>query len=281
MAQSQCRPCEPRPAEGDVGDRELPHGSARRPCRALRGLRAHADRLQLLPQPALPEVPGRRRARNGSPRARPSCCPCRTIHVVFTLPAPIADIAYQNKAVVYDLLFKAAAETLLTIAADPKHLGARIGITAVLHTWGSAHDPSPARPHDRARRRHLARRRALGVVPARLLPAGARALAPVPTAVPGEAARRTPGRPPEVLRRSRRSRRRAGVRGLSGTATPSRMGGLCQAPVRRATGRAGLSVALHPPRRHRQQPADRLRPAPASPSDGRTIAPKVASARRS
>jgi hypothetical protein len=59
-------------------------------------------------------------------------------HVVFTLPPAIADIAYQNKAVIYDLLFRAAAETLLTIAADPKHLGARIGITAVLHTWGSA-----------------------------------------------------------------------------------------------------------------------------------------------
>ena len=57
---------------------------------------------------------------------------------MFTLPAEIADIACQNKAVVYDLLFKAAAETTLTIAADPKHLGARIGITAVLHTWGSA-----------------------------------------------------------------------------------------------------------------------------------------------
>ena len=59
-------------------------------------------------------------------------------HVVFTLPAPISEIAYQNKAVIYDILFKAAAETLVTIAADPKHLGARIGITAVLHTWGSA-----------------------------------------------------------------------------------------------------------------------------------------------
>jgi hypothetical protein len=59
-------------------------------------------------------------------------------HVVFTLPAAIGDIAYQNKAVIYDLLFKASAETLITIAADPKHLGARVGITAVLHTWGSA-----------------------------------------------------------------------------------------------------------------------------------------------
>src|SRR5215216_1097646 len=59
-------------------------------------------------------------------------------HVVFTLPAPIADIAYQNKAAIYDLLFKVSAETMLTIAADPKHLGARIGITSVLHSWGSA-----------------------------------------------------------------------------------------------------------------------------------------------
>jgi hypothetical protein len=58
--------------------------------------------------------------------------------VVFKLPAPISDMAYHNKAVVYGLLFKTAAETLLTIAADPKRLGARPGITAVLHTWGSA-----------------------------------------------------------------------------------------------------------------------------------------------
>lgn len=64
--------------------------------------------------------------------------PVGYFHVVFTLPAEVADIAYQNKAALYDLLFRAASETMLTIAADPKHLGARIGITAVLHTWGSA-----------------------------------------------------------------------------------------------------------------------------------------------
>ena len=64
--------------------------------------------------------------------------PVPYFHVVFTLPAAIADIAYQNKAAIYDILFKASAETLTTIAADPKHLGARIGITSVLHTWGSA-----------------------------------------------------------------------------------------------------------------------------------------------
>ena len=59
-------------------------------------------------------------------------------HVVYTLPSQLRDIAYQNKRVVYDLLMKASADTTLTIAADPKRLGAKIGITAVLHTWGSA-----------------------------------------------------------------------------------------------------------------------------------------------
>ena len=63
--------------------------------------------------------------------------PLEYYHVVFTLPAPIGQIAYYNPAVVYNLLFQATAETLLTIAADPKHLGAKVGVTAVLHTWGS------------------------------------------------------------------------------------------------------------------------------------------------
>jgi hypothetical protein len=64
--------------------------------------------------------------------------PVAYYHMVFTLPAPIGDIAYHNKAVTYDILFKASAEALSTIAADPKHLGAHIGVTSVLHTWGSA-----------------------------------------------------------------------------------------------------------------------------------------------
>jgi hypothetical protein len=64
--------------------------------------------------------------------------PVPYFHIVFTLPSAIGDIAYQNKRLIYDLLFKASAETMLTIAADPKHLGARIAITSVLHTWGSA-----------------------------------------------------------------------------------------------------------------------------------------------
>ena len=64
--------------------------------------------------------------------------PVEYFHVVYTLPAELRDIAYQNKPVIYDLLMKASADTTLTIAADPEHLGARIGIIAVLHTWGSA-----------------------------------------------------------------------------------------------------------------------------------------------
>jgi transposase-like zinc-binding protein len=79
--------------------------------------------------------------------------PVGYFHVVYTVPAPIADIAYHNKAAIYDLLFTAAAEATLTIAPtgqarglkahDPKRLGARIGITAVLHSWGSAMTQNP------------------------------------------------------------------------------------------------------------------------------------------
>jgi len=64
--------------------------------------------------------------------------PVEYFHVVFTLPAPISDIAFQNKAVIYNILFSAAAQTLQIIGADSKHLGARLGVTSVLHTWGSA-----------------------------------------------------------------------------------------------------------------------------------------------
>jgi Putative transposase/Transposase zinc-binding domain len=69
--------------------------------------------------------------------------PVPYFHVVFSLPAQVADIAYQNKAVIYDILFKASAEAMITIAADPKHLGAQIGILCVLHTWGSALNHHP------------------------------------------------------------------------------------------------------------------------------------------
>ena len=111
--------------------------------------------------------------------------PVPYFHVVFTLPAAIGAIAYQNKAKVYGLLFTAAAETLTTIAADAKHLGANIGVTAVLHTWGQNLDHHPHVHCIVPGWRHLAGRRSMGSVPTKLLPAGARAVAPVPALVPG------------------------------------------------------------------------------------------------
>ena len=85
-----------------------------------------------------PRCQGAARRAPGLAEREADLLPVGYFHVVFTLPAEVADIALQNKAAVYGLLFQAASETMTTIAADPRHLGARIGITAVLHTWGSA-----------------------------------------------------------------------------------------------------------------------------------------------
>jgi hypothetical protein len=164
LASSQCRACEPRSAPGDIGDRAVPLGCTRGPsahgldpwgtCPALRGLRPQPHRLQLLSQPppafagagCCPKCQGAA-AQDWLAAREADLLPVGYFHVVFTLPAEIAPIAYQNKVVVYDRLFRTAAETLLTIAPtgqarglkahDPKHLGARIGATAVLHSWGS------------------------------------------------------------------------------------------------------------------------------------------------
>src|ERR1700733_11401616 len=102
---------------------------------------------------------------------RDDLLPVAYYHLVFTLPAPIGAIAFQNKTVVYDLLFRAAAETLIAIAANPKHLGARVGFTAVLHNLGLGSHSPPARAHDCARRRPVVGRFALDRLQAPLLPA--------------------------------------------------------------------------------------------------------------
>src|SRR5438105_12582817 len=111
---------------------------------------AQPDRLQLVPQSPSPQVPEPAPAKAGGAAAKDwlaaretDLLPVGYFHLVFTLPAEIAPIAYQNKAVVYGLLFRAASETLLTIAADPRYLGARIGATAVLHSRGSAMTDHP------------------------------------------------------------------------------------------------------------------------------------------
>lgn len=111
--------------------------------------------------------------------------PVDYFHAVFTVPA---DIAWQNKAVVYDLLFRAAVDTMLTIAADAGHLGARIGITAVLHTWGSALTHHP-HVHMIVPGGGIALDGTVGWVASRLPAAGVRARGVVPPAVANPAAR--------------------------------------------------------------------------------------------
>jgi hypothetical protein len=88
-----------------------------------------------LPKSQLPEVPGLARAQWLQDR-QAELLDVPYFHVVFTVPAQIEAIAFQNQTVVYDILFRAAAETLRVIAADPEHLGAEIGFLGVLHTWG-------------------------------------------------------------------------------------------------------------------------------------------------
>ena len=151
-------------------------------------------------------------------------------HIVFTLPAEIGAIAYQNKAVIYDLLFKASSDTMLTIAADPKHLGAKIGITTVLHTWGSA---MTHHPHV-----HMI------VMGGGISPDGSRWIASRPDyLVPVEVLSALfRGRmlgmlidahaaAPAVLWRLPASCRRTGFQGLSRTSVGDELVRLCQAPV--------------------------------------------------
>ena len=173
-------------------------------------------------------------------------------HVVFTLPAAIADIAYQNKAVIYNLLFKASAETLITIAADPKHLGARVGVLSVLHSWGSAltHHPHvhmivPGGGISLDGNKWVSCRPGF-FLPVRVLSRLFRRLF-LERLVAAHAAGQLQFFGTHVALDGR-----GGVRGVSGTGTQHRMGGLQQAPVRRTRGGTALSGALHPPRRHLQ-----------------------------
>ena len=114
--------------------------------------------------------------------------PVEYFHIVFTVPKEISAIAYQNKKVVYDILFRATAQTLRTIAADPKHLGAEIGFIAILHTWGQnlLHHPHLhcVVPGGGA----VVRRPALDRLPPRIFPAGAGVVAIVSAPIFGAVA---------------------------------------------------------------------------------------------
>ncbi len=189
-------------------------------------------------------------------RRQADLLPVPYYHAVFTLPAPVAAVAFQNKAVVYDLLFRTAADTLLTIAADPKHLGARIGLTAVLHTWGSAMTHHPAR----ARRSCLAAAsspdgtrwvacRPGFFLPVRVLSRLFRRLFLDRLAAPARAGRLA------FFGEQAGLADPAALRGPPRAPAEGRVGRLRQASVRRTGGRARLPVALHAPRRDLQQPA--------------------------
>ena len=175
-------------------------------------------------------------------------------HVVFTLPAALGALAYQNKARLYGLLLKTAAETLTTIAADPKHLGARIGVTAVLHSWGQTldHHPHvhcivPAGGISLDGSRWIACRPGF-FLPVRVLSRLFRRLF-----LEGLAAGTWQGRD-QGLWRSCRAQGARRLQGLPRGPAPAGMGGLRQGAVRRAEAGAGLPRPLHPPGRDRQQP---------------------------
>ena len=207
--------------------------------------------------------------------------PVPYFHVVFTLPPAIADIAYQNKAVIYDLLFRASAETVLTIAADPKHLGARIGITAVLHTWGST---MTHHPHVHM----IVPGGGISLDGSRWVSCRPRFFLPVPVfsklfrglMLAKLLAAHKAGQLQFFGQHAHLAERKAFAR-LPGAAAQAQVVRLLKAPVRRTRGGARLSVALYPPRRHLQSPADCVRRATASPSSTRIIAPTAARATRS
>ena len=201
-----------------------------------------------------------RRRKTGSQRARPISCRSSYFHLVFTLPAEIAGLAYQNKAVVYDLLFRTAAETLLTIAADPKHLGARIGATTVLHSWGPAMTTPSARPlHCTGRRISLDRNTGCTAAPASSYPCGCSPACSDGCSWPSLAEAHAAGRLPSLANSKASDAGRPLPRNLA-PARQEELVRLRQAALRRARDGTRLSRPLHPPRGHLERPPPRPRP---------------------
>ena len=116
--------------------RALPHRGLGRASRSVCALRPSRHLVQLVSQSALPEVLDARAATQWLAERQRELLPVGYAHVVFTLPHALSWLALQNKRVVYDLLFRASAATLLEVARTPKHLGAALGFLSVLHTWG-------------------------------------------------------------------------------------------------------------------------------------------------
>ena len=233
---------------------------ARRPCRCAataasdRQIAYNSCRNRHCPkcQGAAPRSAGWR-------RARPTCCRSPYYHVVFTLPAPISAIAFHNKA--RDL--RPAVRRRRRDAAHHRRRSQASRAPASALTAGAAHlglgaDPPSARARHRARRRPVARRRALGRLPAGLLPAGARALAAVPPLLPRRA-RRAPTRRASCSSSAStpRSPIAAAFAALARAAAPGEWVVYAKRPFAGPEAVLAYLVALHPPRRHLQQPPRR------------------------
>src|SRR6185369_98626 len=244
MAFCQCRPCQPRAVKGDVSHRALPHSRARRPCRALRGLLAHPHRLQLLPQPALPQVPGRcspRVARRARDRAVAGAVLPRRIHVARR--APQHRLSEQSRSL---------RSTVQSVGRDPDHDCDRSQASGRPHRLylGAAYlglyaYPPSACAHDRAGWRLCAGRLEVDPLPTALLLDGEGPLGALPPTVPADAACRARGRTAAVLRRFCSACQQTCFRSLSKTAGEEKVGGLLQKTVRRSQASLALSVALH------------------------------------
>ena len=200
---------------------------------------------------------------------------CEYFHVVYTVPKVIAAIALQNPAVVYGILFRATAETLRTIAADPEHLGAEIGFIAVLHTWDQTlglhphlHCVVPGGGLSRDGTHWVACRPGFFMPVRVLVPAVPPPLSPVP--------RGSLRREAAALRRgTERPARASRVRRAPRTRAQNRVGRVRQAPVRRLATGARLRRSLHAPRCHlrRSTARSRGRPRPVQVRNSRRNAP--------
>src|SRR5215467_9912951 len=252
LASSQCRTSEPGSAPGHVGDRAVPLGRARRACRALRGLRPQPHRLQLVPQSPLPKVSGRGGARlAGGPRGRSATgrlFPCRLHAAGRDLSDRLPEQAGRLRPLVPHSRRDIADDRRRSQTPRRSHRRHRRA-----PQLGLDNDPPPAHPYDRAGRRDLARRRALGALQAWLSPAGVGAVPPVPAAVPDRTRRRPRGRPARVLWQHPALAPPRGLCRTSRTAQAQEMVCLHQAALRRATSSARLSRPLYPSRRHLEQ----------------------------
>ena len=245
----------PRSTQGHGRDRGMPNVGARRSCRAVRGLRRDPRQRRSCRDRHCPKCQGLARLQWLADR-RAELLPVAYFHVVLTAPSPIAAIALQNKALVYDILFKAAAQTIRVIAADPKHLGAETGMIAILHTWAQT---LTHHPHVHC----IVPGGGLGpdgrwveckpnfFLPVHLLSRCYRRLflERLRTAFDAVVC---------VSRRTRATARPLRVRAISQTPGEYPLGRLRKASFRRALTDPRISWSLHASRRHRQRPSSRL-----------------------